>query len=147
MRIHTYLTENEIRLALMTAKRKGKVADDVRFDPIAHHGSRSHEHAWEAQLGSSQCGNLPDHYVNMYGKRQKTRRVRNGGYGEYRYAATWHEWGWFLAEVFDMDPAAIVGNGREAYRGQEDFDQKTKWKFVEDTPARESGLPYIPAHP
>ena len=128
MRIHTYLTENEIRLCMLTAKRKGKVAEDVHFDPLARYTSRSREHAWEVQLGSSKCGGLPEHYVNMYGKRQKTRRTRNSSDMVLRYAATWHEWGWFLNEIFDMDSTAHVGR---IYKNRLDFDKQTKYQFNE----------------
>lgn len=48
-------------------------------------------------------------------------------------AASWTEWGWFIARVFMRDPNARVGD----YRGVDDFDSKTLSRFVEPRSPRE----------
>ena len=48
-------------------------------------------------------------------------------------AASWTEWGWFLARVFAKDPEARAGQ----YRGVEDFNEQTRYRFVEPRTARE----------
>jgi hypothetical protein len=130
MRLHTSLTADDIYAALKSAKDKGLITQDVQFDPIVAHDSYTHERAYEIQLGAETGGGLPEDYTNRYGKRQKSRRVRNGSYSpHYRFAATWHEWGWFMAEVFDADPAARWGDKSWGYNGRNDFDNKTQWQF------------------
>jgi hypothetical protein len=150
MRLHTKLTYEQVEAALRRAKNKGHVATDVQFQGtqpdgamsyrlIAEYGSRTHNGAFDVQLGVSKYDPyvpLPADYVNQYGKRQKTRRSTNGKH--YTWAATWHEWGWFMAEIFDADPRAMFGNrgkpGRPGwgYDGVDDFDQKTNWQFCLD---------------
>lgn len=48
-------------------------------------------------------------------------------------AASWTEWGWFIARVFDQDPSARVG----PYKGQADFDSTTSGRFIESRTPRE----------
>lgn len=148
MRLHTSLTYEQVEAALHRAKGKGHVATDVQFQDtqpegavsyrlMAEHGSHTHDRAFEIQLGVSKLDPyqpLPADYVNQFGKRQKTRRSTNGGGNA--WAATWHEWGWFMAEVFAADPDAMFGNrgkpGRPGwgYDGVTDFDQKTNYQFL-----------------
>jgi hypothetical protein len=137
MRLHTSLGIAEVSWALSRAKRKGRIAADVQFTRLDPHTSRTHERAFEVQLGVPKClpyRPLPAGTVNQYGKPQKTRRTTNG-YAN-AYAATWGEWGWFIAEVFDVNPAARWGTNpaRSAnpwgYAGLVDFDEKTDYQFV-----------------
>jgi len=130
MRLHTNLTELDLWNALRKAVSDGHITADVWFDPIEAHGSSTHPRAFEIQLGASNGGNLPAGYVNQYNKRQKCRRVRNAANPELRFSATWHEWGWFLAEIFEMDPTARVGGKKNpVYNGRDDFDCKTHYQF------------------
>lgn len=48
-------------------------------------------------------------------------------------AASWTEWGWFLARVFDRDPDARCGD----YRGVEDFNTQTNDRFIDPRSPRE----------
>src|ERR1700722_2690850 len=153
MRLHTKLNRSEIHAALDRAKLYGHVADDVQFldtnkpdaqtyQVIAQYSSQTHDNAFEISLGVDKDHTyqpLPDNYRNQFGTRQKTRRTaRIYGY----WAATWEEWGWFIAEIFKADPDARWGtrpryDGRDKYRwgyfDHADFDAKTGYKFVEDT--------------
>lgn len=133
MRLHTSLTADDIHRALIRAKAAGHVTSDVGFDPIVAHNSRSHPRAYEVQLGASNGGNLPADYTNQYGKRQKTRCVRNAKDTTYRFSATWHEWGWFMSEIYRLDSSALWGAGpRSAVYGSEsDFHFKTHGLFSE----------------
>ena len=130
MRFHTHLSEHHLHTALQRAKDKGRVAEDVEFMVLEEKTSRTHPRAFEVQLGvrkNHPYRPLPENHVNQYGRRQKTRRTANGVGGW--YAATWHEWGWFIAELFELDPQSRWGSNRSGYFSQDDFDAKTKWQF------------------
>lgn len=77
----------------------------IDWASIHQYGSRSHHIAYSVRLsGSSKSTmtNLPDK------------------------AATYDEWGFFLAEIFARDPQAKCGG----YNGREDFIVQTDGKFV-----------------
>lgn len=129
MKLHTKLTEQQVRHALVEAQLRGRVTHDVEFAILAPAGSRSHDHAFEFQLGTDDKYSLPKGYVDRNGHKMNVRRYTNNGAGV--YAATWHEWGWFMVEVFDLDPDAMFGSKSWGYESREDFDQKTKYAFDE----------------
>lgn len=55
------------------------------------------------------------------------RRVNTGNAGSGAdYAATWDEWGWFMAEVFAADPDASF----DRYDGVADFNARTDGAFL-----------------
>lgn len=107
MRLHTdKITRHDLTMAM-----EG-VSGDIYLEASGY-GSRKRSHAFEVALsadeGKDRLGN--------------TRRPRNSGvYGaEYGMrAATWYEWGDFLAALFKIDPRAIVGpyDGIENYVAQ-----------------------------
>lgn len=134
MKLHTSLPASRVLSALMRARKAGHVTPDVVFAQFEEHTSRSHAHGYVIQLGAAAGGHLPEHYVNQYGKRQKCRRVRNSSVDmDHRFSATYHEWGWFMAEVFRMDPTAVFGAVKPkswGYRGAVDFHLKTHYLFV-----------------
>jgi hypothetical protein len=117
--IHTVDTIND---ALSRAKDSGKVDRLVQFEIFDEKGSRTRKNAFEIKLG-------------WYGEKVKGdgRRWTNTGTrgsdslsnGQGNYAATYDEWGWFIAELFDKDADAVFGN----YKGRDDFDSQTRWKF------------------
>lgn len=63
------------------------------------------------------------------------RRANSGRYGGATkgatgdYAATWDEWGTFLARIFDLDPTAICGQ----YDGADDFAWQTGDSYGDGT--------------
>lgn len=136
MKLHTNLTEAEIHAVLARTQAKGLIAGDVLFTVFAAGSSRTHRHSYEIQLGATDPYSLPDGYVNQHGKRMRVRKIRNSGYGDARYAATWHEWGWLIAEMFEADPESRWGanpaTARHAwgYFSAEDFNRKTKNQFL-----------------
>lgn len=140
MRLHTCLDQGAIFAAMQRAMNAGQVAPDVTFIVLCEYPSRTHTRSFEIQLGVSKgqaYQRLPEHYVNQYGKRQKTRRSsQNNG----SWAATYHEWGWFIAQCFEADPESRWGTNPErsrnpnawGYFNQDDFDTKTSYKFCLD---------------
>jgi len=83
-------------------------------EPVAV-GSRKRDHGFEVRLGAP---NLPG------------RRFRNSGqHGRDNvYAATYHEHGWWMMTLFELDPRAIIGQ----YDGVEDFHVQTAQQFVRE---------------
>lgn len=55
------------------------------------------------------------------------------GWTEGEMAASWTEWGWFLARVFERDPNARCGD----YRSAADFHEQTQQHFIEPRTPRE----------
>jgi hypothetical protein len=116
MKLHTTLSREQIRTALRYAKIQDTVGTDIVISRIDSAVSRSHSHAYELMLGSCQK-HRPD---------GKCRRVRvNGAYDWERYAATWDEWGWFIAQIMKMDPHAKFG----PYRNSHHFHEMTKGAY------------------
>lgn len=164
MRFHTSLDREQIHAALQRAKQAGKLTEDVEFRELTEYKSRTHERQFEVQLGVSKSHTyvpLPADYVNQYGKKQRTRRTANGD-GYNWYAATWHEWGWFIAFLYeagshgdrwgsDPDHARYPWG----YFSRDDFESKTDWQFDTDLiddlpplrPAADPRLVEITAHP
>lgn len=121
MRIHTdTLTARDIYDA---ADRAGD-AVSVTF---TQHGSRSRARAFNVTLTGSSS------------RRPNSGGYGAGGYGD-TYAATWDEWGMFLAELFRRDPAMIAGSpGRPVYADAEHFHWTTGGRFHALTPAYQHG--------
>lgn len=124
MRIHTDKIGHTqtISDALKAQKQLGRIAPHVFFKTLEHHGSRSHQFAYEIQLEAEE--------------RDNGRRAGNSGsYGAMRpeydgYAATFDEWGWLLAALFEVDPKMMVGSWKNpTYAGSEHFDERTAWTY------------------
>lgn len=148
MRLHTSLSYGQVHDALRQAKDAGQVTPDVTFEVFTCHGSRTHPRAFEVQLGTSDKYSLPEGYRDQYGKLMRVRRYKNTGDrgassdwatgGCAVWSATWHEWGWFMARVFAMDPDARFGSEKGwHYAGFADFMTKTKDAFdLEPSPEK-----------
>lgn len=122
MRIHTdTLTESDLYRALHAAW-----GDDDARNHTGHghfwlvkaekHGSRKRDHAFEVALA---------------GDGTVSKRRRNPGTSANRsaqedYAATWDQWGWFLAELFKRDPNMTT----QYYATEAEFHAKTQGKFI-----------------
>jgi hypothetical protein len=125
MRLHSdKITYNDIMSALMAEQDAGRIARTVRFKVLDDHGSKSHARAFEVQLEST--GRIPG----------DGRRVGNSGsYGamgwDSGYAATHSEWGWLMAALYRVDPAAIWGSAKHPqYASSNDFHEKTGMTFA-----------------
>jgi len=128
MRIHTNrweLYETPIREALKAEQAAGRIAGHVTFKQLTRHRSRSHMAAYEIQLEA--------------GERDRGRRAGNSGsYGAMRpehdgYAATFDEWGWLLAAIYEIDPDLVVGApAQPIYAGRADFHARTGFTYHPD---------------
>lgn len=106
MRIHSdVLTPELVEKATHARGMKGVAAS------VSVHGSRSRKGALEVKLTGTSA------------------RRPNGGTSNPKtadgYAATWDEWGMFLAHLLEKDPDAIAG----PYEGESDFHWQTDWRF------------------
>lgn len=120
MKLHSSkLTEEDIRRALRQAQANGQIADDVFMVEFVASGSRSRARSWAIQLGALDKGSGPT----------KSRHYKNSGVGEINrsiWAASYDEWGWFIAQLFAVDPDATFG----PYLGLDSFNAQTASKYV-----------------
>lgn len=115
MRIHSdTLTFGDLTDALRVTKLS---VEGVWLYNSSDHGSRKRAHAFEVALRAE-----PGRDRNG-----KARRAPNSGsYGaDYGRAATYDEWGYWLAELFRRDPNAVM----TYYNGADDFHAKTKHAY------------------
>jgi hypothetical protein len=118
MKIHTdYLTYIDLCDALRVAG-----LPELYLEHTAH-GSRSRHHAFNVNL-SSDAGR---------DRNGRKRRLENSGqYGAgYNFAATYDEWGYWLAELFERDPDMTA----TYYKSREDFHAQTGGKYRVEVPA------------
>lgn len=102
MRIHTTAD----RLDVATAARKA----GIYLEKFNTHGSRSHRHAFEVIASG-----------------ESPHRINSGKFG-HEYAASWDQWGIFLAAIYAVDPTAKSW----AYTDADDFHAKTGHRFDPD---------------
>jgi hypothetical protein len=140
MRLHTSLTDVQVSNALFRAQREGLITPDVHFAVWEPGRSQTHPHAFEIQLGTYNQHSLPRGYKDQRGSTMHVRRFKNSGSSGASsvYAATWHEWGWLIAEIFAADPEARWGANPArcarpeyawGYHSEADFHAKTDGKF------------------
>lgn len=103
MRIHANtLTTSEIYKAARIAR--------VEIEHLTEHGSRKRTHAFEVKLSG-----------------ESRRRPNNNGVHGDVFAATWDQWGVFLACLFDADNSITIPT---AYDDRETFQYRTDARFV-----------------
>jgi hypothetical protein len=104
MRIHAdYATDTDIRRAARFVALTGQ--GSVQVESLTKHGSRKRRRAYDVKLTGS----------------NPRRNATNTG-----QAATWDEWGWFLAALYSVDHLIVAG----PYTSAADFDAKTHGAFV-----------------
>jgi hypothetical protein len=133
MKLHTSLTEYHVFKALSDMHAAGKITPDVHFVKYKALGSDSHRYGYEIQLGTEDKFSLPTGYLDQRGKKLRVRRYKNSGdHGaDSVWAATYHEWGWYIAEIFRKDPHAKWGGGlRAEYPNAKHFHAVTNGKFL-----------------
>lgn len=125
MRLHTNThTWRSVHEALDRAKAAGRVADHVEFEVCVEYRSQSRARGIEVKLGTF-------HKEPGDGRRWTntgTQGANSGHNGEALYAATYDEWGWFLAEVFTADPSVTCYR----YDGLSGFNTATKDAYLLD---------------
>ena len=117
MRLHTdVLTYSDFYNALEDEKTKGRIAESVGFKILERYGSRDRARAFEVQLES---------YEKQPGDGRRYGNSGSYGSGE-NYTATYDEWGWLFAALFEKDPDMRAGSKKHpAYAGADDFHHKT----------------------
>jgi hypothetical protein len=132
MQLHTRLSFCQVYDALNAAKDSGKITHDIEFTVLDVYRSRTHIRAYKFHLGTRDKTSLPEGYIDQNGRKMRVRRYSNSGTegASSVWGATWHEWGWFMLEVFKLDPGARFGGTTgHGYRNLEDFHVKTKNAF------------------
>jgi hypothetical protein len=102
MRIHA---NTLTRLQVCEAARIAR----VDFGRLTGHGSRKRDHAFD---------------VTLTGESRRRPNSGAGGSGD-EYAATWDQWGVFLAVLFHADDSVTTG----PYADAEAFGRATFWRF------------------
>lgn len=122
MRIHTNtLTRVDVLEAAAAA--------DAVAVALIDHGSRKRDHAFDVKLEGSET--------------TRSRRRPNGGPSGVGtgYAATWDQWGVFLAVLFERDPSTLTTYDADV----EHFARRTGGRFTQRALVMGSGLGYIAA--
>lgn len=123
MKLHSdILTESDIREALGRAQRRGNVDRLTVFMILEPKKSRTRANGFEIRLewiGDKVKGD-GRHWTNS-GKRGADSYDNGNG----TYAATYDEWGWFIAELFDKDENLVFGH----YKGMDHFNEYTKYAY------------------
>lgn len=117
MKLHSdKITERDIYVAL----RDPRIASDVHPVTLETGRSQSRRYRYEIQLGTYDQTSGPT----------KSRHYKNSGTSGASnvWAATYAEWGWFIARLFAIDPEATFG----PYKGQDSFNAQTDNAFVLD---------------
>lgn len=73
--------------------------------------------------------------IRVTGDGAQTGRKQNTGYAgaSGQYSAGYAAWGWLIAKLYDLDPAAIWGSpGRPIYADSQSFHAATSWAFDTD---------------
>ena len=101
MKLHTRLEVPFIYGALHKVKQEGHVTDDIHFVEFDEGRSRTHQYRYEIQLGT---------YDKTTGPTRSRRFKNTGQYGAGQvWSATYDEWGYFIEQIFRMDPGAKFG--------------------------------------
>lgn len=117
MKLHTKLLPHEISDAFRTVKDDGDMTADIEFVQFDAENSRSHDNGYKIQLGT---------YDPKSGPKNSRYHKNSGQYGASDiWAATYDEWGCFVAEIFSRDPGAKFGS----YDGVDDFNAKTEDRY------------------
>lgn len=124
MKLHTTLYYSEVLQAMKTVKERGHVTADIQFVEFEMENSRTHPRGYKIQLGTYDQTSGPTR--SRHFKNSGSHGAESGVYGGDRvWAATYDEWGWFIAELFTMDPAAKFGH----YKTEQLFHEMTKNKY------------------
>jgi hypothetical protein len=146
MRLHTNtLTWEQISDALTTLKRvpehrsSGLIANTVYFKTLAEHKSQSHERAFELQLSS---------WAKEDGDGRRAGNSGSYGAGD-EFAATYDEWGWLLAALYELDYYMVCGSVKHpTYADADDYHHQTGNSYLGESLAieierAEDPYPYV----
>lgn len=120
MKLHSdTLASDDIYAALRTAITHDEVASHIILDTFRPAGSRSRAKAWEIHLGT---------YTKDRDMDGKLRRIPSNSSNRddlADYTATYSEWGWFIARLFELDSDLMFG----PYKSFADFSRSTRLMF------------------
>jgi hypothetical protein len=122
MRLHTDMTSDQMTRAV-NAHIRLRGTRGLGRDRFEDHVSRKRAHAYELHLAAWQPITAADDVPDLHHDRSGRRHANSGVAFEtdMPYAASYDEWGLFLAELFELDPRMIAGT----YDGRDDFHAKT----------------------
>ena len=124
MKLHTKLSSHDVYDSMAVTKARGLMTKDVKFTQFIEQPSRSHPNGFLIQLGTHDKRSGPKN--SRYYKNTGKRGANSGRYEGYpMWAATYDEWGWFIADIFDRDPDAKFGH----YTSQKRFNELTNNKY------------------
>lgn len=124
MKIHTdHLVASDLHGALASC---GLKAEGVAIDLLVPRGSRSRHHGFEVHLAANPG-------TDRFGKRRRHANTGHNGADSANYAkaATYAEWGVWIAALMNLDPEMIFG----PYKGLNDFHQQTRNQFMTEVAA------------
>lgn len=123
------LTASDVRNALVATIDAGHVGPTVQFARFREFSPRTHSHGIEVILASSSSASWRPDVIKDYGytetalRKAGRRYYRRGGDSEgngLQTSPSWHEFGFFIAELYKIDPDAQVGvyNSEEHFRAE-----------------------------
>jgi hypothetical protein len=111
------LTPADFVNALEGAQAAGLIGPGVFLAELEEKRTKGNKRARKYTLQLAAAAKMPG---------DKRRRINSGTHGAGNaWAATWDEWGFFMAEVFARDASAMFG----PYEGADDFGNKTKGAY------------------
>lgn len=120
MKLHSdILTDQTILRALLKGRNAGVIDPGVHPDKMEARGSRSRARAWEIHLGTNT--KTRDYTGKL--RRRPSNSADPDSLAE--FGATYAEWGWFIAFLFEADPDLMFG----PYTSLEVFDRVTRYAF------------------
>ena len=131
MKLHTKLDIGEVYNSLIVTKARELMTEDIFFHQLIEQPSKSHPHGFIIQLATTdqQSGPKNSRYYKNTGKRGAHSETGLGRADESLWAATYDEWGWFIADLFERDPGASFGHYKTAAK----FHEMTKNKYHLDS--------------
>jgi hypothetical protein len=145
MRIHSdVIGTHHVIAALKAEQAAGRIAGHVQFRILSTHRSQTHGSAMEVQLEATEkdrgrrIGASGSYGVTVPCELDSRCGRTRGHYGvcdwsSEVYAATYDEWGWLMAALYCVDPAAVWGSVKHpAYADADHFHEVTALTYNPD---------------
>lgn len=148
MRLHTKLTRSEVLEAMKNCKEDGRISREVYFaSNLDERRSMKNDRAFEVALGTYDDADrfvstgVAEYLTYAFQKdfpdrakdKNLARAIKRTGMRRHRnqnakdteegltHSATWHEWGFFIAELFRLDSSVLFG----PYTSHDEFIRQT----------------------
>lgn len=120
MKLHTNrLHRADFLSALRRQKALGNIAEDVLFDTLDEHRSKTHQRRFDIKLEA---------VTKVAGDGRYQRNSGRHGPEYDAYSATYDEWGYLLGDLFRQDPDMVT----EHYAGRTMFLVKTGYSYDDE---------------